>query len=51
MKEVYEMTNRTSGQKINKKKKRQKNDTHISFSLKYLTSSTHRKHYRKKINE
>ena len=28
-----------------------KNASHICFSLNYLTSSTHRKHYRKQINE
>ena len=47
------MTYRTLGQKKNRKNGKRKKgpDSHISFYLKYLISSTHRKHYRKKINK
>ena len=34
-----------------REKKKKKNDNHKPFSLKYLTSSSHRKHYRNNISE
>ena len=34
-----------------REKKKKKNDNHKPFSIKYLTSSSHRKHYRNNISE